>query len=164
MVFNARSHFGYVGAYSSEIGSSPFEQFRLGGTGITGFNFLLGYDLIGLRGYPDPQQTVSERNRGKLSYPGIAFSKYVAEVRYALSKQPAATIWLHSFAEAGNNWTEARRVSPFNVYRSVGVGARLFMPAFGGLIGVDFAFPMDELPGGNPQTSYFHFTLGQQIR
>ncbi|MEQ8880693.1 MAG: POTRA domain-containing protein, partial [Cyclobacteriaceae bacterium] len=51
LVLAPRAHFGYIGSYSDKVGVGPFERFQLGGDGLTGQNFLLGTDVIGLRGY-----------------------------------------------------------------------------------------------------------------
>jgi outer membrane protein insertion porin family len=68
------------------------------------------------------------------------------------------------FTEAGGNWNNYLDVNPFNLYRSAGFGARIFMPAFG-LIGLNWAYGFDTLPGTNARSgSQFHFTIGQQIR
>ena len=54
--------------------------------------------------------------------------------------------------------------NPFDLYKSAGVGARIFMPAFG-LIGIDYGYGFDAVPG-NPaaNTNRFTFSIGQQIR
>ena len=45
-----------------------------------------------------------------------------------------------------------------------GIGARIFMPAFG-LLGIDWAYGFDRLPGQpGVSGSQFHFTIGQQFR
>jgi outer membrane protein insertion porin family len=177
LVLNGRMHFGFVGAYNKEIGVTPFERFTLGGSGLTGFNPLLGTEVIGLRGYADaslnpyllaesvdvgkPLEFVTPRD---LETPGLAFTKYVMELRYPLSLNPAATIYLQTFFEAGNNFAYFEDFSPFDVYRSVGFGARIFMPAFG-LIGVDYGYGLDPVPGRpGVNGSQFHFSIGQQIR
>jgi outer membrane protein insertion porin family len=55
------------------------------------------------------------------------------------------------------------------LYRSAGVGARIFMSAFG-LLGFDFGRAFDVIPrnAGNAGTAQdrnqFHFIIGQQIR
>ncbi|WP_038031957.1 outer membrane protein assembly factor BamA [Thermonema rossianum] len=163
LVLNTRAHFGFLQTYSKDNGVGPFERFILGGSGLSGFNFLLGSDIIGLRGYKDnsiiPFSTGVNAGTG-----GTVFSKYVMELRYPLSLNPAATIYVLSFVEAGNNWADFGRFNPFNMYRSAGFGARVLMPAFG-MIGIDYAVGFDDVPG-NPGANggQFHFTIGQQIR
>jgi outer membrane protein insertion porin family len=163
LVLNTRAHFGFLQTYSKDKEVGPFERFILGGSGLSGFNFLLGSDIIALRGYKDrsivPFSTGVNAGTG-----GTVFSKYVMELRYPLSLNPAATIFVLSFVEAGNNWADFGRFNPFNVYRSAGIGARVLMPAFG-MIGIDYAVGFDEVrgdPGANG--GQFHFTIGQQIR
>ena len=162
LVLNTRAHFGFIGTYSRDVAASPFERFRLGGDGITGFNFLLGYDIIGLRGYPNTSiGPISRQERD-----GVAFTKYVSELRYAISTNPSATVYALGFLEAGNNWGALSEFAPFNVFRSGGVGVRIFMPAFG-LIGFDYGWGFDyqKVPGNAPSNpGQFHFTIGQQIR
>jgi outer membrane protein insertion porin family len=131
----------------------------MGGDGLSGQgNFLLGRDIIGLRGYQNNSITPAGRNGG------IVYNKFAMQLRYPVSLQPSATIYLQGFAEAGNNWGSYKDYNPFNLYRSAGIGARIFMPAFG-LIGIDWAYGFDEVPG-NPEANgpQFHFTIGQQLR
>jgi outer membrane protein insertion porin family len=163
LVLNTRSHYGFLGNYNSAMGIGPFERFKVGGDGITGFNFIVGFDVIGLRGYGN--NAIAPRGQEA----GIIFNKHVVELRYAVSTNPAATIYVHTFAEAGNNWGRYRDYNPFNVYRSAGMGIRIFMPAFG-LLGVDWGYGFDRLNGSdfpfpqNRSRSGIHFIIGQQLR
>lgn len=163
LVMNARAHFGFIGKYNDKLNFSPFERFLLGGNGLTGFNFLLGSDVIGLRGYgsnsigPSPSNTnPTQRENG-----GVVYNKFVYEIRYPISLSPMATVFVLAFAEGGNNWGNYAEYNPLNLKKSVGFGARIFMPAFG-LIGVDYGFPLDTENG--EVTQPFSFTIGQQIR
>ena len=56
LVLAPRIHFGFIGTYSESVSPGPFERFVLGGDGLTRQNFILGTDVIGLRGYQNPQQ------------------------------------------------------------------------------------------------------------
>ena len=80
----------------------PFERFQLGGDGLTGQNFLLGTDVIGLRGYEN--NSISPTDVEQNIDGGTIFSKYVMEVRYPISLAPTATIYALTFLEGGNNW------------------------------------------------------------
>ena len=155
LVLNTRTHFGGIGAYNNTLGIGPFERFRLGGSGLSGFNFLLGYDIIALRGY----------GNGLVGTPlgieaGVLFNKFVTEMRYAISTNPAATIYIHGFLEGGNSWGSYKDYNPFNIYKSSGLGVRIFMPAFG-MLGIDYGWALDG-PEGIKEA--FQFTIGQQIR
>ena len=52
LVLSAKSEFGYLGYYNADIGTSPFEKFDVGGSGMMGYN-LYGTDIVALRGYAD---------------------------------------------------------------------------------------------------------------
>ena len=170
LVLETRAHFGFIGSYSQNLGIGPFERFSLGGDGLAGQNFLLGNDVIGLRGYEN--NSITPPNYGQSATPvtatelrgGIAYNKYVAELRYPVTTGQAATIYGFVFGEAGNNWGNYDLFNPFDVYRSAGFGARIFMPAFG-LIGLNWGYGFDTLPGRTQKSGgQFHFTIGQQIR
>ena len=155
LVLNTRAHFGFLGSYSKNQAIGPFERFKLGGSGLGNGNILVGTEYVGLRGYED--ESISPSATG-----GIAFDKYVAELRYLVSPNPAATIFVLGFAEAGNNFGSYRNYDPFKLYRSVGVGARINMSAFG-LLGFDYGIPLDQYPG-QAKKGQFHFMIGQQLR
>ncbi|MCS6832516.1 MAG: BamA/TamA family outer membrane protein [Flammeovirgaceae bacterium] len=160
LVLNARTHFGFISPYNKSKGLGPFERFIVGGDGLQVNNFLLGTDYIGLRGYQNNSILPAETS----DLGGTVYNKYVLELRYALSMNPSATIWVHTFLEGGNNWARFNQFSPFDIKRSAGIGARIFMPAFG-LLGVDWAYGYDEIKGRpNANGRQFHFTLGQQLR
>jgi outer membrane protein insertion porin family len=60
----------------------------------------------------------------------------------------ASTIFVLGFAEAGNNFHTLQDFDPFDNYRSIGFGARIFMPAFG-LLGIDWGYGFDTIPDRN---------------
>lgn len=175
LVLETTAHFGFIGSYNPKTGVGPFERFYLGGSGLAGgFNsFLLGQDIIGLRGYQDNHITPPLYDAFGTAPPagstsiqgGIVYDKLSLEMRYPVSTGNAATIYGLIFTEAGNNWNNYDDFNPFVMYKSAGVGARIFMPAFG-LIGINWAYGFDALPnsGGKISGSQFHFTIGQQIR
>lgn len=158
-VIHTRAHLGFLGSY----GNNPvttFERFDLGGSGmVQGFTF--NRDIIGLRGYDDRSIGPS----GNYGLGGVAYNKFVLEVRYPISLNPSATIFGLAFAEGGNNFDNIKDYNPFKLYRTAGIGARVFMPAFG-LIGIDYGFGFDKPRPG--QSGFgrqaFTFSLGQQIR
>ncbi|MEM6299018.1 MAG: outer membrane protein assembly factor BamA, partial [Bacteroidota bacterium] len=160
LVLNARAHFGYLGKYKQSNADVPFERFIMGGAGLTFGNFLLGTDIVALRGYEDNSVTPTETAREG----GAIFNKFVMELRYPVTLGQAASIYVLAFAEGGNTWNTGAEFNPFNLRRSAGVGARIFMPAFG-LLGVDWGYGFDDIPGSpNASGGQFHFTIGQTIR
>ena len=162
LVLNARGEFGSIAAYSDEKGLGPFEKFFLGGDGLSQGNFLLGTDIIGLRGYNN-NSIVPRDYTGTVTSGGVIYNKYTFELRYALSLNPSATIYLLSFFEGGNNFETFEEFEPFNLKKSVGIGARIFLPAFG-LLGIDYGIGFDEIIGApKANGGQFHFTIGQRL-
>ncbi|GAA4378135.1 outer membrane protein assembly factor BamA [Hymenobacter koreensis] len=169
LVLNTRAHFGFIGRYNKDRNYGPFERFKLGGAGL-GFggaaNFLAGTEFIGLRGYDDPNETFAIPTARRGESGGIAYNKFVMEMRYPVSLNPAATVYVLGFAEAGNSFDSYRNYNPYKLYRSAGVGARVFMAAFG-LLGFDYGYGFDNVApvrGATQDKSKFHFIIGQQIR
>ena len=159
LVLNIRSHFGFIGSYNDDLGIGPFERFMMGGDGLSGFDWILGTDIVGLRGYPNNSLRGDRENGG-----GAVFDKFVFELRYPVSLNPMATLYVLAFLEGGNNWGSYDNYNPFDLKRSAGIGARIFMPAFG-LIGFDYGWGFDDIPGvPKDKGGEFHFTIGQQIR
>lgn len=165
LVLETRTHFGFIGSYNDNLGIGPFERFTVGGDGLAGQNFLLGTDVIGLRGYENNSVTPPYDNLEANSIEGgVVYNKYAMELRYPVTTGQTATIYGFVFAEAGNNWSNYQEFNPFDTYRSAGFGARIFMPAFG-LIGINWGYGFDTLPGRTERSgAQFHFTIGQQIR
>ena len=148
LILKTQAKLGYVGSYDDQTGVSPFERFQLGGDGVNNQQFAFaGVDIISLRGYEiddlpnnfvfDP---AAQDNR-RIATP--IFSKYTVELRYPLSLNPSSTIFVLAFAQGGNTWRTARDFNPFDLKRSVGVGARVFLPMFGTL-GFDYGYGFDK--------------------
>jgi outer membrane protein insertion porin family len=159
LVLHTRAHLGFLGAYGNRE-TTRFERFDVGGSGmVQGFQF--NRDIIGLRGYKDRSIGPS----GSYGNGGVAYNKFVLEARYPVSLNPSATIFVLGFAEGGNNFSSLKEYSPFNLYKSTGIGARIFMPAFG-MIGIDYGFALDKPRPGESDfgRQAFTFSIGQQIR
>jgi outer membrane protein insertion porin family len=154
LILRTSAGFGFLTSYKSAVGISPFERFYLGGSGLTGYA-LDGREIIALRGYDDRSLSAST---------GSAFiAKYSMELRFPVTLNPQATIYVLGFAEAGNSWTSSKNFDPFNVYRSTGVGVRVFLPMFG-LLGFDYGWRLDDVPSNlGMQKGQFHFTIGAAI-
>jgi outer membrane protein insertion porin family len=167
LVASARAHMGFLGSYGNKLGLIPLERFVLGGDGMNMNNFALGQEIIGLRGYENQSLTpgvLTRNSENPEQYGGVVYNKYVMEVRYLVSPNPSATIFVLAFAEAGNNWGSYADYNPYDLKKSAGMGARIFMPAFG-LLGIDWGYGFDAIPGQTqPSGAQFHFTIGQQFR
>jgi len=147
--------FGAVGVFNKDIGYSPFELFRVGGSGLSNF-VLYGTDIVSQRGYDEGR--VSDPQFGQAGLP--IYNKYTLEMRYPLTVGQSSTIFAQTFLEAGNAWSSFKEYNPFEVRRAAGVGVRLFLPMFG-LLGIDYAWALD--PGSYDQPGQFHFFIGQQF-
>jgi len=157
LVLKLALKYGFLGYYNKSIGYSPFERFSVGGDGLSGFNMFVGKDLISQRGY-------------ETGYAGLTndpvtnatiFNKYTAEIRYPFSLNPSATIFGLGFVEAANGWNNFKDYNPFKLYRSVGVGVRIYLPMFG-LLGLDYGLGIDNLGNGTKfgDAAKFSFMLG----
>jgi len=158
-VLNVRFKSGFMGCYNKHIGISPFERFYLGGDGLSNYA-LDGREVIGMRGYDDSSLTPLS-----LGEPigGAIFNKFTAELRYPITLNPSATIFLLGFVEAGNCWLDKRSYSPFKLYKSAGVGVRVFLPMFG-LLGFDWGYGFDKIPGApNAHKGHFHISINSSI-
>jgi outer membrane protein insertion porin family len=154
LVLSTRVGFGYLGMYNKQVGIAPFERFYLGGSGLTGFA-LDGREIIALRGYDD--QSLSARTGAPI------IAKYTWELRYPVSLNPSATVYGLAFVEAGNTWQNFKTFNPFDVYRSGGVGVRVFLPMFG-LLGLDWGYRFDDVQNlSGMQKSQIHFSLGMNL-
>ena len=161
LVLMARAQFGYLGYYNRNWGYSPFEGFRVGGDGMSGYD-TYGSEIISLRGYENysltPQAMSSYNSTGNY-YAGNVYDKFTVELRYPVILQPQSTIYALLFLEGGNCWSDIRDFNPFQIKRSAGVGVRVFLPMIG-LLGVDWGWGFDDPVNGGSQ---FHFVIGQQF-
>ncbi|WP_316793609.1 outer membrane protein assembly factor BamA [Pedobacter frigoris] len=164
LVVKAQAQFGFLGLYNREVGQSAFERFKLGGDGMQGFDFLQGSELIAMRGYANntvipvgANPTIAQNSGSPI------FTKYVMELRYPVIASQQATAFVVAFAEAGNTWNKFSDFNPFNVRRSVGLGAKIFLPIFG-LLGIDYGYGFDKIPGlPDANKGQFHFSIAQQL-
>ncbi len=162
LILNARFAFGYLGYYNKDIGPSPFENYYLGGDGMTGYSFY-GREVIALRGYTNGSLTPTGPT-GVAS--GNVYSKITFEMRYPVSLNPQATIYGLAFVESGKAWYQLKEYNPFRMNRSAGIGLRANLPMFG-LLGVDWGYGFDPVADPvtypNANKSQFHFVIGQQF-
>ena len=162
LVLRSSAEMGFLQGYKKELGAPPFERFYVGGTGLFGGRFD-GRELIPLRGYENAS-TEGGTSADITPYGGgTIYSRYAAELRYPISMNQTAKIFALTFAEAGNTWNNFSSVNPFQLKRSVGVGVRVYMGAFG-LIGFDFAYGFDKYLGGTEPSGWqTHFLMNQSL-
>ena len=164
--FGVATNFGYIG----EIGGREvqFERFEVGGTAFDyqGRNF--GTDPVYVRGYPRGSIGPSVRTRdGQLQPRGArVLNKYTSEFRWMAvqSKQLQARPYL--YLDAVGAWEDLNSYSPGNLYRSTGIGVKLFLPIVGTLE-FNYGYNFDRftpVSGSDAQGTpswTFQFSIGQ---
>ena len=155
LVLRTHTEFGFLGAFNNERGVIPFDRFFLGGDGMSQYS-MDGREMISLRGYPN--QSLSSGDGSTI------YNRFSLELRYPITLKPAASIFGLAFLEAGQGYDNFREFNPFNSKRSMGIGLRIFMPAFG-LLGIDFGYGLDSPNPNdlNPNGWETHFVIGQQF-
>jgi outer membrane protein insertion porin family len=153
LVLHTKFEYGFLGRYN-QYRQSPFEGFRVGGSGMSGYN-LYGSDIVSLRGYKDYSLSSSQGSN--------IYNKLSMELRYPVILKPSSTIYVLGFLEAGNAWNNFDDYNPFKLHRSAGAGVRIFLPMFG-LMGIDWGYGFDQVAGQSDAAgSQFHFVIGQQF-
>ncbi len=146
---------GDLGGISSTPFVPPQQRFVMGGSGLTS-----GFNTIALRGYDDASIGTLHSSGSNFAQGGDAYMRFAAELRFQVAREPIP-IFLIAFAEAGNVWNNFSYADPFNLKRSLGVGARLQVPAVG-LIGLDLGYGFDSItPFGPPSGWHTHFQFGK---
>lgn len=152
LVFKAQAKIGFLGSFGNKLSISPFERYELGGDGIANFN-IEGKDIISMRGYDTNELTAN------LTGGAAIFDKFTMELRYPISLNPSATIYVLGFVEGGNAWDRFKDFNPFDLKRSAGAGLRVFLPMFGTL-GFDYGFGFDKaISRGSKWSEYGQFNI-----
>jgi outer membrane protein insertion porin family len=165
-ILKIAAKYGLIGRYNTKLQISPFERFQVGGSGLSNNQAILGFDNIALRGYKVFESSNTKINPTEDASPAqnfAIFNKYTAELRYPFSTSASSTIYGHVFFEAGNGWYNTKEFNPFKLRRTVGVGARFFLPMFG-LLGFDYGIGLDRYNQntGLKGAGNFTFLLGQE--
>ena len=164
LVVMSQVRFGFLGYFNKDVGQSPFERFKLGGDGMATYQFLQGSEIIGLRGYQNFSIIPVGTNYNTSTNPGSPiYDKYTLELRHPIIRSQSATIFALAFAEGGNVWNNFSDFAPFNIRRSAGIGARIYLPIFG-LLGLDYGYGFDKIPGiPDANKGQFHFSISQSL-
>ncbi len=152
LVLMTRADFALLGSYNKYI-KTPFETFYFGGDGMSG-SYTYATETVAMRGYENGQFTPR-------SYEGYAYGRFAMELHFPFMLQPSTTIYALAFVEAGNCWTSIKDFSPFNLKRSAGVGARVYLSMLG-FLGIDWGYGFDKV-WGRRGGSQLHFVLGQEF-
>lgn len=152
---------GIMGSFNSDIGISPFERFQVGGDGINNQNVgLQGREIISMRGYDVSDIAGNGITNSLGNSPGAPlYNKFTVEMRYPLSLNPNSTIYVTSWLQGGNAYESFKKYNPFDLKRSAGFGARVFLPMFG-LLGFDYGWGFDKTLTGSNSYGKFNIVLG----
>ncbi len=146
-VLGTKTRFGFLGSFSDTTRVSRYDVFSAGGVYYGGV----------IRGYPE-EAFGGRYNPGE----GNAMLTLNAELRFPVIEQQ---LYLGVFADMGNTWGKMSDINLSDMYRGVGVGARLLFPMIG-LLGFDFAWRLDDPDGSHfdndPKDRFqFHFLMNK---
>ncbi len=156
--------YGYIGSLTGE--DVRFQRFELGGSPFDYGGYNYGTDPVFMRGYPARTLGPREQRGGDFQpVGGRILNKYSSELRWKAvsSQQLQAAPYL--FLDAGNTWDSFQTFNPSQLYRSAGVGVKLFLPIVG-MIEFNYGYnfdsfsPLDSGETGEPGWR-FQFSLGQ---
>ncbi|NML58625.1 outer membrane protein assembly factor BamA [Chryseobacterium cheonjiense] len=162
LVLRSSAEMGFMDGYNKQLGAPPFERFYVGGTGLFGGRYD-GRELIPLRGYENASTYGGTSEDITPTGGGTIYNRFTLELRYPISLNQTAKIYALTFAEGGNVWNSWGSYNPFQLKRSLGVGVRVYMGAFG-LIGFDFAYGFDKTVSGTEPSGWkTHFLMNQSL-
>ncbi len=137
--FSVSTQVGYIGSLTGD--PVQFQRYLLGGSplDVQGSFRGFGKDLVFLRGYP--VEVVGPRLNGAAAG-GRILTKYSAELAFVALQTPQLSLAPYLFAEAGNTYDGLRDFDPGRLYRSAGIGARVFLPILG-LVDLNYGYQID---------------------
>ncbi|MFO8232924.1 MAG: outer membrane protein assembly factor BamA [Longimonas sp.] len=158
------TRFGYIGSITGE--DVAFERFEVGGTLFDFSGYQFGTEPVPMRGYParviGPRETV----RGQVSpVGGRILNKYTSEFRVKAVESQQLQAAPYLYLDAANTWDSFQTYNPSSLYRSAGVGVKLFLPIVG-MIEFNYGYnfdtfvPFQQSEDGMPGWR-FQFSLGQ---
>ncbi|MDI6401733.1 outer membrane protein assembly factor BamA [Balneolaceae bacterium ANBcel3] len=153
------AEFGYMSWFGSSD-RSQFNRYFLGGTPLQQQQTFTR-ENIDMRGYPGGYSGSITPIVDGDEVGGTVYNKYFAELRYPLISTEQVQLIPYLFTEAGNSYLNYKEYDPFNVKRSLGFGARVFMPILG-LIDLSYGYRLDGLdaPGVDAGEWQFLFNIG----
>ena len=165
LTINVTGEFGYIGSITGE--DVLFERYVVGGSpfDVQGFRDNFGKDIVYMRGFP--ARALGPR-RGNEAVGGRILNKYTSEFRFLAVQTPQLTAAPYLFMDAANTWDNFGTYNPTQLFRSAGLGARLFLPILG-MLELTYGYNFDEftpIPGQESKHNgtkrwLFQFSLGQ---
>lgn len=155
-VVKTGGEFGFLGYYSSNIGSSIFKRFYLGG--ITNLIDRQGREFIPLRGYSEFEnlESVTSQEGGEI------YSKFLSEIRYSIFRNEKFATWVLGFFESGGILHNFKMIKDFSLKKSLGAGIRLSINTLG-IIGFDIGYGFDNSKINHESKFRSHFIIENEI-
>lgn len=157
------SDYGYIGSLTGE--DVRFQRFDVGGSPFDYGGYDIGSDPVFMRGYPrgaiGPRR---EFNGAAEPVGGRILTKYTSELRWKAVSSQQLQAAPYVFLDAANSWNSFQAFNPSELYRSAGVGVRLFLPIVG-MIEFNYGYNFDTFAPMQGETGEpgwrFQFSLGQ---
>ena len=157
--------FGYIGSLTG--GDVQFQRFVVGGSpfdtqGRYSFQYF-GKDIVYMRGYP--AGALGPRLDGQ-PIGGRVLNKFTSALRWTAIQSPQVSAAPYVFLDAANTWSGLDTYNPAQLYRSAGVGSRIYLPMIG-MVELVYGYNFDTFqPVQNESHSgerrwYFQFSLGR---
>ena len=163
--FGVGTDFGYIGSITGE--PVEFETFEVGGSPFDYQGGTFGTDPVFMRGYPRGVIGPLARGREGNLQPegGQVMNKYTSEFRWQAVESQQLRARPYLFLDAANAWSSLNAYSPADLYRSAGIGVKLFLPIVG-MIEFNYGYNFDPHVsldrGGIEDPGWtFQFSLGQ---
>jgi len=155
LVLTNSIEYGYLG-YLGSGQESEFQRFKLGGTKLQQRQSFLD-DNIDLRGFPGGYNgSITAYNSDGQNVGGRLYSKYSLELRYPAITEEQAQVYPYAFVDAGNAYLDFSEFAPFDVKRSAGFGARIYLPILG-LVDLSYGYRFDGIPNTQVQAGQWEF-------
>ena len=164
--FGVGTDLGYVGSLTGDEVS--FELFEVGGTPFDYSGFTYGTDPVFMRGYPQgsigPVTSVSGSNNLQPAGARV-MNKFTSEFRWMAVESQQLQARPYLFLDAAGAWKSFDTYNPQNLYRSAGIGVKLFLPIVG-MIEFNYGYNFDRYtPVESGDTGArdwtFQFSLGR---
>lgn len=161
LAFGISTDYGFLGSLTGE--RVEFERFVVGGSPFetSGVNSFFGKDIIYTRGYP--LAVIGPRSDSD-PIGGLILNKYQTELRWMAIQSPQLQAAPYLFFDAANTWDKFGTYSPTSLFRSTGMGVRLFLPILG-MVELAYGYNLDEYSPldrtSGAKNWNFQFTLGQ---
>lgn len=154
--------FGFLGSLTGE--RVEFERFVVGGSPFetSGLNTFYGKDIVYMRGYPI--SVIGPRSDND-PVGGLILNKYSGELRWQAIQSPSLQASPYLFVDAANTWNSFSAYNPSSLFRSAGLGVKVFLPILG-MVELAYGRNLDTfvpIDGGDTGEKkwLFQFTIGQ---